>query len=56
MIIKCEPCKQTPAAKYQDEKYNKQMRVHNQIKTPDKTPLKYRCTVCGAIHENYNKV
>jgi hypothetical protein len=44
-ILKCN-CSDTPAAKYQDTKYGKGMRVcnHNQKKGA-------KCTVCGTIHK-----
>lgn len=42
-IKKCD-CKDSPAAKYQDERYGKGMRVHTQF---IKEGGGYRCTVCG---------
>lgn len=47
-IKSCPSCKDTIAARQQDEMYGLKMRVHNQtlLKTGDMK--KYRCTVCGA--------
>lgn len=44
MIIKCD-CK----SEYQDEKYGKQNRVHNESQAKDKK--KARCTVCSKVKD-----
>lgn len=40
-ILECVPCKDTDAAKFQDERYGPNKRVHN----PASDAL--HCTVCG---------
>lgn len=44
MIKSCVPCKETSAAKDQDKRYGKNVRVHNERPTD---PKQYGCTVCG---------
>lgn len=41
MILRC-----TCEHEYQDEKYGKGMRVHNERAKDPKSPQEYRCTVC----------
>lgn len=49
MILECTRCReaQSPAAKYQTDKYGLGMRVHNPCRPKEKEPVA-RCTVCGA--------
>jgi hypothetical protein len=52
MILKCngngiKKCD----SEYQDYRYGKEQRVHNQIETTGTQPKKYRCTVCGNVRE-----
>lgn len=44
----CPSCKDTIAARQQDEMYGLKMRVHNQTMSKVVDTKKYRCTVCGA--------
>ena len=48
----CPSCKDTIAARQQDEMYGLKMRVHNQTISQTISKVgdtkKYRCTVCGA--------
>lgn len=47
MILKCEECKdyRSTGAQYQDKKYGKGMRVHNQC-NKDLDKKTYRCSIC----------
>lgn len=45
----CQPCKDTLAARQQDEMYGKNLRVHNPLATKSGTTQQYRCTVCGGV-------
>lgn len=47
-IKQCTPCLNTPAAQFQDARYGKQQRVHNETSVKDVQKKKFRCTVCGA--------
>lgn len=44
----CSPCKDTPAARYQDATYGKGIRVYNTTLSKGER-ISYRCTVCGAL-------
>lgn len=43
MIASCGSCRETQAAKFQDEMYGKNRRVHTEM-----VGGKIRCTVCGS--------
>jgi len=44
MIKKCD-CK----SKYQDKRYGKGNRVHNELSRKQSASIEYRCTVCGRV-------
>lgn len=47
--VQCQ-CKDGDAAKFQDEKYGKQIRQATVSKKGDGVTHDVRCTVCGTVH------